>query len=290
MSFSLDKLEPVELYLQETIDPDKLALYQPIIDIFKQNEIVSSLDAINILVSNIGDQPPSEVVAEIHKAFIEQLSYHIAEFDVVVETTDLRFLYSLYSVLVVLDNYYEHSFIYNTCVHGNGSPKDKLYEILNIVKYFDELEYSDYVTTVSLGFINKLAEIHLAAIEEQTETPSYDYSCLAKTLKSIKAKNPSLKVFDLIDKHQVSPGMPIKALTNIAVDLFSDYNETENNSHETIKYLAKEVVGLYCLHTCDKEQLKQIIFQESSWFLDIETEIVKLNAFIATTIQELINE
>lgn len=288
----MSELEPVELYLQETIDPDKLALYQPILDIFKKNEIVSSLDAINILVSNINDQPPSEVVAEIHKAFVEQISYHIAQFDVVVETNNLRFLYDLYSVLLVLDGYFEHRFIYNTCLHATGNAKSKLYEILNIVKYFDELEYSDSVSSVSYSFINKLAEIHYNLMEEQEDlnTEAYDFSCLAKVLKYIKSKQPSLLVFDLIDKHQVTPGTPVKALTNLATEIFAKYNETVDTSHETMKHLAKEVVALYCLNTCDKEKLKEIIFSESAWFLDVETEIVKLNAFIPTTIQELINE
>lgn len=282
-------IEPVELFLRDNLHPDKLITYQSIIDIFKEHNLVSHLDVINGIVAQFGDYAPSEKCLEIHYAFENQLVSLIGEFDIIVETGNLNFLYRLYRVLVALEDYIEHRYIYNICTHGDAEPRDKLFEIINIVDTFDELEYTSTVQRVALSFINKLAAVHLTYIEEAEDAELEEsYTKTAQYLQKLKEKFPQLQVFTYLEDRRLKPGLPAQAVTHMTSDFFREFEETEIKG-PMAERLAIEIIGFYLLVTAEQEELKELLKSEMKYIFDSEDVIIRVNAFIAPKLMELLN-
>lgn len=277
----LEAIEPVEAFLARNVCPDRLALYQPIIEIFKTSENDSVLDAINSILSVSDDHSAAEIIMELDTAFIKYLIQLIADFDVIVQSDSMSFLHTVYQALLVLDGYDDHNYIVNVCNDATMAPITKLFTLVEHISAFgaiDEEEFCNAIIAVPLMLFTRLAEIHqklLDALEDNvaSEIPDELY---VQGFKTLIQKHPELKVVALVDSGQIVPSTPVWLITNRITGLFEGYSEKDADM------LALELIGFYLLSDAPKDQLIEVIKAQANILLgDINTlqmVCAKLNA------------
>ena len=234
-------IEPIEVYLQRTVCVDKLALYQPIIDLIKQNEVFSVMDSINALVEKTSDETSFDILDELNDTLVKYLTQLIAEFDVICSSQDIIFLKELYEILVILDAFDQHETVINICNTELGTVQ-KLYELVNLIGRFDEMEFLDRVTAVPLMLFDRLLAIHTAARDEITEVePVVHNQVNLNLLRKIAERNPQALVISLIRDQYLTMGMTAQQLTNLISPHFYDLNLRDS------KRIALELISLYLL-------------------------------------------
>lgn len=234
-------IEPIEVYLQRTVCVDKLALYQPIIDLIKQNEVFSVMDSINALVEKTSDETSFDILDELNDTLVKYLTQLIAEFDVICSSQDIIFLKELYEILVILDAFDQHETVINICNTELGTVQ-KLYELVNLIGRYDEMEFLDRVTAVPLMLFDRLLAIHTAARDEITEVePVVHNQVNLNLLRKIAERNPQALVISLIRDQYLTMGMTARQLTNLISPHFYDLNLRDS------KRIALELISLYLL-------------------------------------------
>lgn len=234
-------IEPIEIYLRRSMCVDKLALYQPIIDLIKSTENYSIMDSINALVSTTSDQTSFDIIDELNDTLVKYLTQLIAEFDVICSSQDIIFLKEFYEILHLLDSFDQHETVINIC-KSDLDTRNKLYELLNLVGSFDEMIFLDYVVAVPLMLFDRLIEIHTAAmdaigdIEHVVHNPEN-----VQLLRKIAEHNPQAMVISLIRDQYLTMGMSAQQLTNLISPTFYDLNLRD------AKRVAIELISLYLL-------------------------------------------
>lgn len=280
----VNDIEPVEYFLSKILDPDKLALYQPVIDLFKDLKLTSIIDAVNQIVLVDDNSSPSEVLQEIHDAFIKYLIQSLTDFDVIVDSRSIRFLYDLYKVVSLLESYNDHNFVINVCDNTNASTVDRLYELCNHLVTFDELEFMDSVKMLSMSFFFRLRKIHRQALEEYEEVKPLELNRkYINVLKALKQKHPKLFVFDIIENNKLQVSSPISAIVSVGVDYFEDYSLRDH------KQVCLELIALYLLSDVPEAQLLKTVKEEMINFVSDDGLIMRANASIGSVFVEVMN-
>lgn len=278
------EIEPVEYFLSKILDPDKLSLYQPIIDLFKELELKSIIDAINSIVLVADNASPSEVLQEIHDAFNKYLTQSLMDFDISVDSGSLKFLYDLYKIVSLLENYEDHNLIINICNDVRQSTVDRLYELCNHLKAFDELEFMDSVKMVSMSFFNRLIEIHSQMKEELEEvTPIQINRQYVNVLKALKSKYPKLAVFDIIENNKLQIGSPVESVTAIATEYMEDYTLRDH------KQVCMELISLYLLSNTPSSSLLKTVKEEMLNLISDDGVMLRVNAALGSVHTEVMN-
>lgn len=234
-------IEPIEAYLQRSICADKLALYQPIIDLIKQNQVFSVMDSINALVDKTNDQTPNDILDELNDTLTKYLKQLIAEFDIVCSSEDIIFLKEFYEILSLLDSFDQHETIINICNNGE-STLSRLYDLMNLIIPFDEMNFYDRVTAVPLMFFDRLIEIHTVALNEVKEIYNDEFPVENLNLiRKIAERNPQSVIVSLIREQYIVPGMNAQQLTNMISSHFLEMDLRDN------KRIATELITLYLL-------------------------------------------
>ena len=277
----LAAIEPVEAFLSRNVCPDRLALYQPIIEIFKTSENDSVLDAINSILSVSDDSSAADIIMELDTAFIKYLIQLIAEFDVIVRSDSMSFLYQLYQALLVLDGYDDHNYIVNVCQDPELAPITKLYTLVEHICAYgtvDEEEFCNAIVAVPLMLFSRLTEIHQKLLNELEDNmaASVPDELYVQGFKALIEKHPELKVVSLVGSGQIVPNTPVWILTNRITGMFEGYKESDADS------LALELIGFYLLSDAPKDQLVTVIKDQANRLLGdinlLQMVCVKLNA------------
>lgn len=280
----VNDIEPVEYFLSKILDPDKLALYQPVIDLFKNLELKSIIDAVNQIVLVDDNSSPSEVLQEIHDAFIKYLTQSLTDFDIIVDCRSIRFLFDLYKVVSLLESYNDHNFVINICDDSTKSTVDRLYELCNHLVTFDELEFMDSVKMLSMSFFFRLRKIHRQALEEIEEVKPLEVNRkYINVLKALKQKHPKLFVFDIIEKNMLQVGSPVIAVVSTGVDYFEDYSLHDH------KQVCLELIALFLLSDVKEEHLLKTIKEEMINFVSDDGVILRANASLGSVFVEVMN-
>lgn len=285
-----DRIEPVELFLRETVCVDKLALYQPIIDLLKTNEMITVLNAINSIINVVGDESSAERIDEINTVFTKYLVQLIQDFEIVCDG-DLPFLYKLYKSLSLLDSITDHRMVVNICEDTTLTVIDKLFLAVNLVERFDELEFMDNVKLVSLSFIKRLNDTHFKEMEVEDDIGivaglSNEMIIQVKALKFIVEKYPTLSVLELIRTGAVRVGMA--TMDNI-VDLmngsFDSIQRTDNV--DTLKYVIREFIAMALIETSDTDKLKLLIKENIPKLIEDDDVVFRLQSLVDGELMEV---
>lgn len=234
-------IEPIEVYLQRSFCPDKLALYQPIIDLIKNSQMFSVVDSLNAIVDKTNEQTPFDIMDELNDILVKYLRQLIAEFDIICNSQDIIFLKDIYESLQLLDVFDQHETVINIC--NNEEPTiDRLYELVTLIKPFDEMDFKDRIVAVPLMLFDQLLSLHTAAIDElkdkyQEQFPEDNVILLRK----IERYNPQSLIISLIREQYLVPGMSAEQLTDMVASQFTELDFRDN------KRIATELIALYLL-------------------------------------------
>lgn len=248
-------IEPIEDFLASVYDPDRLSLYQRVIDIIKLYQKYSMIDSLNSILTNAVDDSPGELGAEIHVYMISLIADILLEYDIVVVKNDLPFLVELAEILFVLDVYDAHEHIVNTIEYGEGKVKRILYEVFQIVKYVDEEKYYQTVQTCSMSLLDKIKAIHQKALDEEDAeqvVPTHDLSIV----KHIYNTNNGLILNRLVDENIVKIRLDPEQLTPIILREFEDIESMQP------KEIARELIAVYSVSGLSKKELTTAIRNE----------------------------
>lgn len=277
-------IEPVEEYLQRVLCVDKLALYQPIIDAIKNAQMFDIMDTLNGVVLLINDDDAGTKFDQINDTLITSLRQMLSNFDVIVDSDDIKFLAKLFDALQILDVYDDHQTIVNLCLTGGETPKDKLYQLVNLIDYVDEHIFMSSVKLVSLGLIDKIHQLHDAALEqiEEITANEVDFAKIG-LFRELAKRNPQLIAAELVREHQLSAGMNVQAITNLITHRFHEVERTP----EFAKDLAKELVACYLLSDVPLEQVPETIKSQYQYLINDETVILQVNALLNAVFTEV---
>lgn len=234
-------IEPIERFLTATICVDKLALYQPIIDLLKEREVFSVLDSLTALVDKMSDQTSADILDELNDVLIKYLKQLIAEFDIICSSQDIVFLKELYEVISLLDSFDQHEVIMNICSNDQET-LPKLYSLISIIVDMDEMEFYDRVQVVPLMFFDRLHEIHSVGLTAKNALIADDFpEENIELIRKIAERNPQLTVINLIREQYLVKGMNAQQLTNMITEHFHTLNLKDH------KRVALELISLYLL-------------------------------------------
>lgn len=234
-------IEPIEVYLQRSFCPDKLALYQPIIDLIKNSQMFSVVDSLNALVDKTNEQTSFDIMDELNDILVKYLRQLIAEFDIICNSQDIIFLKDIYEALQLLDVLDQHETVINIC-NNEESTLDRFYELVSLIKPFDEMDFKDRIVAVPLMLFDQLLNLHTAANDElkdkyQEQFPEDNVLLLRK----IERINPQSLIVSLIREQYLVPGMSAEQLTEMVASQFIELDFRDN------KRIASELIALYLL-------------------------------------------
>lgn len=275
--------EPVEDYLRRVLCVDKLALYQPIIDSIKQAELFDIMDTINNVVAIVNDDDAASKYDQINDVFLTSLRQMLAQFDVIVDSDDLRFMSQLFDILQILDVYDDHQTIINMCLMS-GTPIDKLYSLVTLIDHMDEEQFFSSVKMVSLSLIEKIYQLHDNALEtiEEIQFEDIDQEKI-DLFRRIAEKHPRLIAVELVRDHQLKPNMRVQAITNIVTHRFAEYETT----HNEMRHLALELIACFVLSDIPMSELLTVIKSQYQYLINDDTTVIHVNAVISGVLTEV---
>lgn len=276
-----ERIEPVELFLRDTVCVDKLALYQPIIDLLKSNEMITVLNAVNSIINVVGDESSAERLDEINLVFNKYLVQLIQDFEVIADG-DLVFLYKLYKALSLLDSITDHRMLVNICDDSTQSPIDKLFSAANLIEHFDELEFMDNVRLVSLSFIKRLKDTHFKEMENEEDNVlthiSKDEIRQINALKYYNEKYPTLSTLELLSNGTVRLGAPMKVIVDLMNGSFDNVTRTDNV--DTLKYIVREFIVMALIQSSDREKIKTLIKENIPKLIEDDDVVFRVQSLV----------
>lgn len=274
-------IEPIEYFLRSIVCCDRLALYQRVIDLIKNNQKFSVIETLNSTLTAQINESGSELIDEIHENMINHLTDLLLEYDVVVSGRNLAFLADLLEVLNVLDNYDAHEYIIDTITGTEGKPTYKLYQVLEIVKPFDEEEYSQTVQMCSLSLLDRIKDIHQRALDtisaSDIEADDTDFSLLRKVVRG----HTDLVVNRLIERGAISNKLPVEIITSIAK---KDFEELEILDPKSI---ARELIAVYLASGLKAPELLDAIRKEMPSLISDDIAISKVGVVLNAVYVEM---
>lgn len=274
-------IEPVELFLRNIVCNERLALYQMVIDTIKIAEKGSLIESLNSIVSRDSDESPAELMNIIHGTMIRHLTEMMVEFDIVTTTSDLEFLCTLYKTVSILDNYEAHDTIVDIIENAESDPRYTLYQVLNVVQYFDEFEFFDGVFMCSMSFIDNLKQIHQTALDRLEDEELVASEVDLTLLKKVAQENNDLILNRLLEDGKINNVMDAKHLTQIAKVEFETYEETNP------KHVAKEMIALYLATGLQSEDLFNVIKENIHELISDDYVITQTNIAIPNIYMEM---
>lgn len=274
-------IEPIEYFLRSIVCRDRLALYQRVIDLIKNNEKFSIIESLNSTLTAQINESASELMDEVHQSMVKHLTDLILEYDVVVEGGTLAFLADLLEVLNVLDVYDAHEYIINTIDGAEGKPTYTLYQLLEIVRPFDEEEYCQTVKMCSLSLLDRIKDLHKRALEVvdiSNLTPEeVDFSLLRKVVRG----HTDLVINRLLERGDVSVQLPPEVITTI---VRKDFEELENLDAKSI---ARELIGVYLVSGLKAPELLDVIREEMPKLIGEDLIISKVSVVLNAVYMEM---
>lgn len=277
-------IQPVEEYLSKIICVEKLALYQPILDLLAVNEQFSYLDAINMIVEKVNDDGATDKLDQIHSAFNSALTDCIAQFDVIVSGGGLKLLTNIYHALTLLDKYEASEHIVNICNDDSLDQTDKLYEIISLIHKVDDQDFYNCVQVTAISLIDKIREIHdrrQIEQEEETYVPVEIDVKKVQTIKALAAKHPSLMFVSMVKNGVLVMDMVPDTVTDIVREYFKDYDAKD------AKHTALELTGLFLISNCKVDELHQTIKAQLPILISNDSLVMAINAVLSAAIVEV---
>lgn len=277
---ALDVVEPAELFLRKIVCDVKLAMYQRAINLLKTIEYFSAVEDTNSILNNATFESPSEIVDEIHKTLEERVRNGLAQYDVITVGGNLPFLCDLLEVITAVDCFDDHETIVNLCSIG-GEPAETLYHVLCLLKDFDEEQYYNVITAVSISLIDKIRDLHATGMamaeDQQLTVTNHNFDLLRKVVK----ENRTLIISKLFSESKVTNQLPARQITMLARPYFDDYRY----SHP--KEFAKELIGLYLLTGALETELFDTIQSQITYLCSDDSFIANTIPYLGTLYTEL---
>lgn len=264
----MNELEPVEVFLEATVCQDRLALYTPLIDLLKETENNSILDAINSIVYTGGNDSPSEIVDHIHESFIKYLMQMIAEFDVIVHSTDIMMLYHIYSALVYLSYCEDHDYIINVCQDDDMDTTEKLFMLVDFIKRIDEVKFHEAVNVVPISLFNRIAEVHIQALNRLNSEEAAEVISEEKVnfIQSFVKSYPQSQMAIMLRDHSMVVNTDPAIITDRIAEFFMTTKPTD------VKGILIELIGFYALADDTVDNIPNLISESvDTIFSDSET-------------------
>lgn len=275
-------IEPIEYFLRDIVCVDRLALYQRVIDVIKNNQKFSIIESLNSILVAPENDSAADLLDAIHTSMINHLKDIILEYDVVVEGADLAFLADILEILNILDVYDAHEYIVNTIQTTEGSLTYKLYQVMCIVKELDEEEFTQTVKMVSQSLLERIVATHNEELnrvewedEEAVVVPDLTL------LRNVARSNRDLIVNRLISSGQVSNVLPVNILTGIAK------KEFENIELLDPKSIARELVGVYLISGLKGDTLIDLIREEMPKLISDDNAISRVGVVLNAVYVEM---
>lgn len=267
-------IEPIEYFLRSIVCCDRLALYQRVIDLIKNNQKFSIIEALNSTLTAQINESGSELVDEIHENMIKHLVDLLLEYDVVVRGRNLAFLADLLEALNSLDDYDAHEYIIDTIDGTEGKPTYKLYQVLEIIKPFDEEEFSRTVKMCSLSLLDRVKDLHRRALEVVTMTDivadDTDFTLLRKVVQG----HTDLVVNRLLERGAISNKLPMSVITDIVK---KDFEELELLDPKSV---ARELIAVYLVSGLKSPELLDGIREEMPNLISDDNAIAKVGVVL----------
>lgn len=274
-------VEPIEAYLRRSICPDKLALYQPIIDLIKENQMFSIMDAINALVDKTDQQGPSDILDELNDTLTKYLKQLIAEFDVICSSQDIVFLKQFYEILTLLESFDQHEVVINIC-RNEDDPVRRLYELMSLIDNFDEMQFMERVIAVPLMLFERLIELHQsAAVVEQDLLQSPFPVENINLIRKIAERNPQSLVVTMIRDQVIVPGMNAQLLTDSIAEPFIELDVRDS------KRIATELITLYLLTGENSSVLLKTVQTHMEQLVDDINQVHGIFSVLQSTLNEI---
>lgn len=267
-------IEPIEYFLRSIVCCDRLALYQRVIDLIKNNQKFSIIETLNSTLTAQINESASELVDEIHENLIKHLTDLLLEYDVVVDGRNLAFLADLLEALNVLDVYDAHEYIIDTIDGTDGKPTYKLYQVLEIIKPLDEEEYSQTVKMCSLSLLDRVRDIHRRALATVETTDIIDEETDFSLLRKVVLGHTDLVVNRLLERGAISNKLPMAVITDIAM---KDFEELETLDPKAI---ARELIAVYLASGLKAPELLDGIREEMPKLISDDNAIAKVGVVL----------
>lgn len=283
------ELEPAECFLKDVVDVDRIAIYQRVIDLLKNNEFINELDAINQQVLVVTPtRSASDVLMDIHDACVRMLSSILESYDLVLgPDPKLGMLADILEGLIYIENYDQHSVIMNIIHDDVITAVNKLFDILSLYKTFDEEDLIETIKMVGIAFFERLYEIHDTAEQRQhnqeIHPPTDD---LQRHLRQLKAKYPRLLAFDYIDTGYIRPNMTADQITTIIKPYFNALAGFSYTPAETLQY-SLELIGFYLMVNEPINQLPTTVKENMLQLFGDEEFISRVNTVLPATLTGL---